>query len=370
VSAFLDATREAASTAAGLADEGERERRLPQASSEAIRDAGVYRMLVPASLGGGEVRITEMVEALEILGRADGAAGWCAMVAATAGLALAHLDPGTAGEVFSSPETVLVGVFAPRGRAERSGDRLTVNGRWPFGSNIANSDWVLGGCMIEGEAAPRLVLIRRDEVEVIDTWNVAGLRGTGSHDFAVSDLELPAARAADPATTFEPGPLYILPMFSTLAIGIAAVALGIAGAAVDDLVELASVKVPRGSRRRLAEREVVQAAVARSRGEVMAARALLLAEAAGGWAEAVDGEIGLERRASLRIAATHAANAAVRATDEVFRHGGAGSIYETSSLQRRFRDVHVAAQHMMVAPPTYELAGRVELGLEIEGRGL
>ena len=356
--------------ATALADEGERERRLPEASSAAIRDAGVYRMLVPASLGGGEVGITEMIEALELLGRADGAAGWCAMVSATAGLALAHLDPDAAGEVFSTPETVLAGVFTPRGQARRAGSRLTVSGRWPFGSNIANADWVLGGCIVEGEASPRLLFMHRDEVEVIDTWRVAGLRGTGSHDFAANELELPAARAADPGTPLEPGPLYVLPMFSTLALGIAAVALGIAGAAIDDLVELASTKVPTGSRRRLAEREVVQAAVARSRGETKAARALLLSEAAAGWADAGKGGIGLGRRASLRIAATHAASAAVRVTDEVFRHAGAGSIYDTAPLQRRFRDVHVAAQHMMVAPPTYELAGRVELGLDVEGRGL
>lgn len=372
LTAFLEATARAAEVAAGLAEDAERERRLPEASSAAIRDAGLYRMLVPASLGGGEVELSEMIEALELLGRADGSAGWCAMVAATAGLSLAHLDPEAAREVFSTPETVVAGVFAPRGRAQRFGEELLISGRWQFGSNIANADWVIGGCLLGDELSPRLVLMPREEVEVIDTWRVAGLRGTGSHDFAVEELAVPASRAADPAAApAAPGALYAFPMLSTLALGIAAVAVGIASAAVDELVALASAKVPTGSRRRLAEREVVQAAVARSRGEVGAARALLLSESRAGWAEAVEvGAVGLERRAALRVAATHAANAAVRATDEVFRHAGASSIYETSTLQRRLRDVHVAAQHMMVAPPTYELAGRVELGLDVEGREL
>ncbi len=369
---LLEASAAAAAVAARLADDAERQRRLPEATSAAIRDAGLYRMLVPRSLGGEEVGLVEMIEALEILGAADGSAAWCAMVAATAGLSLAHLEPDAAHEVFAGPETVIVGVFAPRGRAERRGDELRLSGRWPFGSNVLNADWVLGGCLIEGSDRPRLVLMRRSEVEVIDTWRVAGLRGTGSHDFAVEELVVPASRAADTAAApFEDGALYAVPMLATLALGIAAVAVGIAGAAIDEFVVLASAKVPTGSRRRLAEREVVQAAVARSRGEVRAARALLLSEAAAAWSEATaQGEIGTPRRAALRIAATHAANAAVRATDEVFSHAGASSIYETSTLQRRFRDTHVAAQHLMVAPPTYELAGRVELGLEVEGRGL
>lgn len=367
-----EATRRAAAVAAAHAEEAEHERRLPEVCSDAIRDAGLYRMLVPASLGGGEVALSEMVEALELLGRADGSAGWCAMVAATAGLSLAHLEREAAREVFATPETVVVGVFAPRGRAERAGGDLRLSGRWQFGSNVLNSDWVLGGCMVEGEPSPRLVLMRREEVEVFDTWRVTGLRGTGSHDFAADGLTVPASRAADPgADPVETGPLYAIPMFSTLALGIAAVAVGIAASAIDDLVGLARAKVPTGSRRRLAEREAVQAAVARSRGEVRAARALLLAEAAAAWAEARErGAVGLERRAALRVASTHAADAAVSATDEVFRHAGASSIYDSSTLQRRLRDVHVAAQHMMVAPPTLELAGRVELGLEVEGRGL
>jgi len=155
-----------------------------------------------------------------------------------------------------------------------------------------------------------------------------------------------------------------------MALGIASVALGIATAAIDELVEVAGAKVPSGSRRRLADREVVQAALARARGEVRAGRALMLEEARDAWSEALAGEISLQRRASLRLAATHAMSASVSATGEIFSHAGGSAIYETSALQRRLRDVHVAAQHMMVAPPTYELIGRVELGLEVEGRGL
>ena len=370
--ALIDAARSVAPLAAELAGQAERERRLPGPVSDALRDAGIYRMLVPSSLGGGEAEPAEMIEVLETLGRADGAAGWCAMVSATAGMVLARMAPEAAGEVFPTPETVLAGVFAPHGRAERRGDRLlVVNGHWSFGSNIENSDWVFAGCRIEGQG-PVLLALRREQVRLIDTWRVSGLRGTGSHDFEVDGLSVPVQLAADPEAVHpsQGGALYSFPLIGTLALGIASVALGIATAAIDELVEVAGAKVPSGSRRRLADREVVQAALARARGEVRAGRALMLEEARDAWSEALAGEISLQRRASLRLAATHAMSASVSATGEIFSHAGGSAIYETSALQRRLRDVHVAAQHMMVAPPTYELIGRVELGLEVEGRGL
>ena len=367
---LLDAARAAAPLAAEHARESERNRRLAEPVNAALRDGGIYAMLAPRSLGGGEADLLETIEVLETLGAADGSAGWCAMVSATSGLSLAWLEAGAAREVFPSPTTVLAGVFAPRGRARRGGGELEVSGRWPFASNVQNGEWVLGGCLVE-EEAPLLALFRREQVEVIDTWHVAGLRGTGSDDFAVEGVALPerlTARTDLPPA--EQGPLYAIPLFSTLAVGIAAVALGIGAAAVDDFVALASAKVPTGSRRRLAEREVVQAGLARARAGVRSARALLREEAAAAGQEVERGDpLSLERRAALRLAATHAVGASVRAADEVFGHAGASAVYETSTLQRRFRDLHVAAQHLMVAPPTYELAGRVELGLGVEGRG-
>jgi len=329
-------------------------------------------MLAPASLGGGEVSPEEMIQALSALGAADGSAGWCTMVAATSGLALARLDHEAAAEIFSNPQTMIGGVFAPRGRAVCHDRNWKISGRWPFGSNIAWSDWMLGGCMVEGEKGPRLVFLPREEVELIDTWHVSGLRGTGSHDFSVEGLNVPASRAADPAAAaVEPGPLYVFPMFATLALGIAAVSVGIATAAIDEFAELATKKTPTASKRPLAEREVVQAAVARARGEVEAGRALILDQARTGWVEAGEtGELSLERRAGLRLAASHAVSASQRAALEVFQHAGASASYESSPLQRRVRDLQMAGQHLMVAPPTFELAGRVELGLDVEGRGL
>ena len=195
---------------------------------------------------------------------------------------------------------------------------------------------------------------------------MSGLRGTGSHDMRVTDEIVPASHAvsllSEPPR--DPGALYAFPLFGLLAIGIAAVALGIARAAIEDLIELAGAKTPAASSRTLAKRSAVQAEVARSEASLRAAQALLLAEAEAAWRGAQSGEpISSERRAGLRLAATHATGAAAEVVGAMYHAGGGSSIYDSSPLQRRFRDVHVATQHMMVAPATWELTGRLLLGL-------
>jgi alkylation response protein AidB-like acyl-CoA dehydrogenase len=206
-------------------------------------------------------------------------------------------------------------------------------------------------------------------VRILDTWHVAGLRGTGSHDMTVDDVVVPAERSVsivDDRPRAD-GPLYAFPVFGLLAIGIAAVALGIARAAIDELVRLARAKTPEGSRRTLAERPAVQVDVAQAEALVGAARAHLDTAIDRAWEAATQrGAIALEDRARLRLAATHATASAARATDLAYGAGGGSAIYAASPLQRCFRDVHVATQHMMVAPPTWELAGRVLLGIDTD----
>jgi alkylation response protein AidB-like acyl-CoA dehydrogenase len=168
-------------------------------------------------------------------------------------------------------------------------------------------------------------------------------------------------------TPGEPGPLYAFPVFGLLATGIAAVALGLARRAITDLVSMASGKRPTGSRRLLAERGVVQAQVAEAEGLVGAARAFLLDTIGRAWhAAAASGTMPVSMRAGVRLAATHTTRSAARAVDLMYEAGGGTAIYLTNPLQRQFRDVHVVTQHVMTAPPTYELVGRLLLGLETD----
>jgi alkylation response protein AidB-like acyl-CoA dehydrogenase len=376
-SAPLAAAAEVAPLAARLAEQTERDRALPRELVDALRDRGLFALCLPRTLGGGEAEPAQMVLALERLARADGAAAWCAMIASTSSLLGAFLPPDDAQRVYAGGRAVTGGVFAPRGRAERVDGGYRVSGRWSFVSGIDHCDWVMGGCLVapaEGaaeDAAPappeaRLLLMPRERVTRIDTWSVSGLCGTGSHDMTVEDEIVPAALAVAPAT--DPvvcdGPLYAFPLFGLLALGIAAVALGIARGALDDLVELAGAKTPAASSRTLAQRPGVQAEVARAEAMLRAARGLVLDEAEAAYAAALEqGPIPTEHRLGLRLAATHATRSAAAVVDAAYDAGGGTSIYASSPLQRRFRDVHVATQHMMVSPASFELAGRLLLGV-------
>jgi indole-3-acetate monooxygenase len=363
-------------TAADLAAEGERARRLPPGLVKEIAEAGLFRLCVPASLGGLEAHPAVLVQAVEALARGDGAAGWCVAIAATSGLVGGYLPPEGAREIYGSAASVAGGVFAPKGRALAGGDGFTVSGRWPFASGCTHCDWLMGGCVVLDGEEPRLLPNGMPDVRLLlapataftihDTWHVSGLRATGSHDIELDTVFIPAEHGASVFSDRprEEGPLYAFPLFGLLAVAIAAVSLGIARGALDELVELAGGKVPTGGRRALAERATVQADAARADAAVRGARALLLEAVDEAWQRAAaDGEVDTERRAALRLASTHAAAVCAEAASTAYRLGGGSAIYESSPLQRRFRDANAATQHMLVAPATWELTGRLLLGL-------
>jgi alkylation response protein AidB-like acyl-CoA dehydrogenase len=351
------AARDLAPMAREAALEAERERRLPAPLVAAISDAGLFRMLVPRELGGGEATPAQLIESVEALANGDGAAGWCLAVASTSGMIAAYLPEAQAAEVYGDPQGIAGGVFAPKGRAVENADGLLASGRWPFSSGCEHCDWLMGGCLIERDdevlklesGAPdiRLLLFPAREVTIHDSWNVAGLRGTGSHDIEINERLCPPERSVSLLSDSprEGGPLYAFPVFGLLALSIAAVGLGIARAAIEELVAVAAVRV--------------------------AARALIDRNVGVAWEAAVDGgEVSVAMRAGLRLAATHGIGAARDVTDAMYELGGGSAIYDTNPLQRHLRDVHVATQHMLVAPSTWELAGRSLLGQPLDATQL
>lgn len=354
--------------------------RLPQPVTDALAQAGLYTMLVPRALNGLETAPRVYVQAIERLARTDSAAAWCCFISNTSALVGGWLPAPVAAALFARPALKMAGVFAPRGRArraERDGVAgFVVSGTWTWGSGAANADAITAGCLVVGAdgkpeadaaGAPRLcsVLLDAAQVRVHDNWRALGLRGTGSGEFSIDGAFVPASHAV---TLTEPPrrdePLYRFPLFGLLGLGIASVALGVARRAIDSLIALSHDKVPQGSRRVLAERAATQAEVARAHARWRAARAFLLEAVDEAWADATaPAPIALERRRDLRLATTHATDEAAKVVDAMFHAAGGHAVFDASPLQRCLRDVHVATQHMMVADATYELAGRLLLGL-------
>jgi alkylation response protein AidB-like acyl-CoA dehydrogenase len=367
--------RAAAETIAPLAATIEAQRRLPPLAVAALVRAGVFKLLVPRAYGGSQAHPATMAAVIEQIAHADGSAGWCTMIGATSGLMSVHLEDAIAREVYGPDDAVTSGVFAPMGRATPVDGGYRVSGRWPLASGCEHSAWRMGGAIVVGgepellpSGAPDVlsVLFRADETKVIDTWDTSGLRGTGSHDIEVVDVFVPKARTFSLLSGWPKHAGYTLPFFGVLASGVAAVGLGIARAAIDAFVAMAKTKTSQGSKRPVAQRELVQVDVARAEAKVSAARAFLfeaLEEAAGAESGAVPSVMA---RARLRLAAAHAAEEASAATTLMYQAGGAAAVYTKSPLQRHFRDVHVVTQHLMVGDAATTMAGRVLLGLETD----
>lgn len=371
--AMLDAVRALAPDIRAQADGIERERRLPAVLVRALARAGVFRLCVPRALGGEEAEPATLLAVLEELASADASTGWCAMIGATSGLVSAYLPDADARAIYgASREVITGGVFAPTGSAVREDGSYRVTGRWRFASGCQHCDWLMGGCVVRADGrAPeaRMVLFPAADAEILDTWTVSGLRGTGSHDIAVRELQVPVSRsvALGHDRPLAPGALYAFPLFGLLALGIAAVALGVARRAREEILALAGAKTPTGGRRTLAERSTVQAQLAEAEATLGAARAFLRETVEAAWSAArTAGAIDVALRARLRLAATHATTASARVVDTAYSAGGGTAVYADNPLQRAFRDVHVVTQHMMVAPATWELCGRLLLGLDTD----
>ncbi len=365
--------REIAPMLRARAAEIERARRLPEDLSATMAEGGLFRISLPNSLGGFEVEATTMLETIEEVGKADGSAAWCVMVASTSALVAAYLEEEAASAVFGDDPLIITGgVFAPRGAASTVEGGYRVSGRWPFASGCQNCCWLMGGSLISAEGKPpeaRLMLFPASKATIHDTWFTSGLCGTGSHDIEVHDLLVPRAFSVSPATELArlTSPLYAFPFFGLLALGIAAVTLGIARAAADEFARIASEKTPFGAKKPLSSRPAVQTQLAEIEATIRSARSFFYdVVGAASRSAASRGEVSIHQRAELRLAACHATTSAARAVDIAYGGAGASSIYSASPLQRHFRDVHVATQHVMVSPTLQELAGRVLAGAQAD----
>jgi alkylation response protein AidB-like acyl-CoA dehydrogenase len=371
----IEAARALQTEVRARAPEIEQARRLPADLAATLAKSGLFRMMAPSVYGGGQASPVDYVRTVEAMAEADASTGWCVMIAATTGLLTAYLPEDHARAIMADPDTITGGVFAPMGKAVAQGDHWRVSGRWKWASGSQNCAWLAGGAMLiedgqpllddQGQPRHKMMLFPAAEVELLDTWRVAGLCGTGSVDMVAQDVLVPRDRAvalhAD--TPRIDAPLYRFPPFGLLAAGVAAVSLGNARASLDAFAHRAARATSQGSQRKLAERNVVQAEFARATANLEAARAFYYQAMEAAWAAVQTGKAPIEARAKVRLASAHAAQVGADVTRAIYDLGGGAAVFLDDELQRRFRDAHVITHHVMVAPSMFELTGRVLFGL-------
>src|SRR5215469_18629453 len=248
----LAAVQELDSKIRAATNEIERGRRLPLHIVREMQRAGVFRMSMPRAWGGSELDLLSQLEVIETLSRADASVGWCAMIGTDGGYTTAFVDQGVAREMYPDVDMVTAITFAPPGRAVKTRDGFTVNGRWPFASGCQHANWFIGHFAVFDGDSPRLDrdglpetrfgFLPARECEILDTWKTNGLRGSGSHDWTVNNRFVPEERTFNLAapTRYRKGPLYQLP--NLLFYKFSAVCLGIARGAIEDFIELAQKK--------------------------------------------------------------------------------------------------------------------------------
>ena len=366
-------------------DEIEREQRLPKALVERLRAAGFYTMVIPRALGGLQVDPLTYLRVVELLAEGAGSVGWNLANNSIGQLVTLGLPDEGVHEIYSrGADTIIAGTAVPGGgQAVPVAGGYRVSGRWQFGSGCQESAWMLGSFQILDDGQPRRRpdggslywrgVFPRTEAEIVPgSWDVAGLRGTGSFDWTVENVFLPERRTMpqvgiplDNQWERWPGITYALPVQCWVGPHHSAVITGIARAGIDALIELAVEKTPRGRTGMLCENPQVQDAIGRADAILNAGRAYRSAQIAELWATVAAGnETTLEQRARCRLASIYAGDSAREAMDLVYRHGGSTSFKRASRLAECWRDLHVVGQTVTIAPEWYPIGGRVYLGMD------
>jgi indole-3-acetate monooxygenase len=352
-------------------------RRLPLDLIAQLKAAGCFRMFVPKSHGGLDIDVPASMEIIETLASADGSTGWVVMIGCETPMLLALLSRQHFDSIYASgPDIVIAGAFAPRGHAELVESNYRVSGRWGFASGCQHSQWLFGNCIvtengtpragvIPGTAEARAMMFAPSKAQILDTWSVNGLRGTGSHDIAVENLTVPADDSFD---IFFGRPCIENPsvaeplLYAALHIG--AVAIGIAQRAINEIVALANTNKRRlYASASLAESPLFQYRMGHADASLRAARNLLRGQADAVWNSAVAGNpVSIDGRAPVMAAITWAVQTCAAVVDTCYKAGGGTSPYDDSPLQRCMRDIQTLTQHAGVAESWLTTAGATILG--------
>jgi alkylation response protein AidB-like acyl-CoA dehydrogenase len=372
---ILAALRELAPEFAARSKEIEDGRRVPRDIADKLRRLGLFRTLLPRSLGGLELSAADVVPMIETMAAADSSVGWVTMIGTSSSTFCTRAPRAVLERIYlQDPDAFVVGVGTPAGRGEKVKGKYRISGRWPFASGCQNAQWIGGHFVICEDGQPvmseqgpqtRFFLLPGDRWQIEETWQASGLTGTGSHHVVLNDAEVPEEDAFDlfHGTSSIPGPFEsaVLPFNASFH---SAVAVGIAAGATAELAALA------GSGRRqlfaaadLKDLPIFQHEFGRLNATLRAARALIQTQVETHWQRAIDGT--LDNKADLAEGLQGSAWVHAACSDVVsgcYTLGGSSSIMNASPLQRRLRDIHAARQHFFAQERYYGAAGKNALG--------
>ena len=363
---------------ASEADEIERTRRLTPAVTAALIENGLYRSLLPQSLGGSEAPLESFMQMQEEIAKADASTAWCLGQCSVCAMTAAYLDPEPASEIFNvAPGILAWGAINHQVQAVPGG--YLANARWEFASGSRQASWLGshvkvvepdGTLRLKKDGSPeiRTILFPVTSATMYDVWDVIGLRGTGTDSYSVENLFIPdkfAALRDDPTALREHGPLYKLTTNMVFSMGFGATSLGLARAMLDTATDLARSKTPQGLKA-MKDNNAVQGLIGRTEATLRAARAYLYSTANDVWRDLSRGDpLTEQHRIALRIAATWTIHQSAAVVDTAYHMAGATAVFAANKFERRFRDMHAIAQQIQARDTHYEDAGKAILSANL-----
>lgn len=351
---------------------------------EALHAHGLYRTLLPRQLNGYGIGLDTFMKVMETLAAADASTAWCVGQASGCSMAAAYVDAPVAQDIWGNDSRgVLAWGFQLEGRAKVVPGGYRVTGKWGFGSGGHHATWMGAHCHVElpdgsllktedGALVERTMLLRQDQLNWSSTWDVVGLRGTGSDTYTLNDVFVPEAytvrRDIDSERRIDE-PFFRFTTTSAYACGFAGVSMGIARGMLDGLKQLAQNKKPSHTARTLRDSPVMHHLVAENEAKLRSARAFVLETIREAW-EGIQqtGHLGTEHRVLMRLATTTAIRRAKEVAEFAYHEAGATAIFTSNMFERKMRDIHASAQQVQGRTGHIEVCGQYFLGLDPTAR--
>jgi len=377
---LLSRARSLVDTVRAKSDETEKSRHLADETIEVMREANLHRILQPGRHGGAEAHFSGMVDIVETISQGCCSAGWCLTQYCSHNCLLGYWPAEGQNEIWDAmPDALVAGVLIPAcGKANKVEGGWRLSGRWPFASGVYGADWFIAAALAEngdGPPVPQMHVVPVANYTIIDTWQTAGLRGTGSADVAIDDVFVPDARALPveltkgggnaPGCMVNSAALYKLPAFAMFSINQSAAALGLAQNMCDRYIREARSRVARMSGKSVADYSTVQAKVGEAHTSIEMARLLLHNACNLGMAVAEKGEVApLELKTELRAKACMGGVLSVQAIELLFQISGGAGLYDRNPISRAMRDANCMRAHITLnSDVNTSNHGRVLLGL-------